>query len=296
MKPQIKKILLVDGNNYLYRIYFALYKALKKEDDYNLILHSLIYNLEKLLLNLKIDYCFFAFDFKKTTFRNDLYKDYKKDRPKMPEKLYKCMQLFETYLDKRNIHALKKENYEADDVIASLITHFYQNDNLFYILSSDIDLCQLIKKNVIFLNISKKILNPDFWTEEEFFNKFNFLPSQIIDYKSMVGDPSDNIKGVEKVGVKTAIKLLNNYTNIENIFLNANNLDKKLKDIFLLDETKDILKKNQTLIKLVDNLYLSDQEKIIFKSLKINNDLFEFLIEHKLQKILIFLKEKKNYQ
>lgn len=179
----------------------------------------------KLINSIKPSHIGVAFDTKGPTFRNDLYIEYKANRSEAPDELKLQLDLISKKLPNTNISSFSQELYEADDILGTLSNKLSSdNSNEIYIFSGDSDLHQLVKKNVFVITTTRtgeiKIFN-----EQEIQNTYLGLsPNQIIDFKSLTGDTSDNIPGIPGVGKKTAIKLLNEYKTMDNLFSKISNI------------------------------------------------------------------------
>ena len=231
------KIILVDGNSLMFRSYYATaYTGNLMKNSKGLFTNA-IFGFCNMLTKLKEeehDYIFVAFDAGKHTFRHQAYKDYKGGRKAMPEEFKVQIPYIKKYLDILNIKHVEMDEFEADDLIAS-VSELALNANVdeIKVLSGDKDLLQLVRNNVHVTLTKKGITDLDDYTSQNFFEKMGFNPSQVPDYKGLVGDSSDNLPGIKGIGEKTALKLLNEYNTLENIIANANELKGKTKDLIL---------------------------------------------------------------
>lgn len=261
-----KKILIIDGTYLAYRSYFAMNKSnviLTDENGFSTNTILLFFRTLFTLINEhKPTHLFIAFDAKGKTFRHQIYNQYKDGRAKMPIEFYKQMDLIKDILNNLNITNIEKEGFEADDLIAKVCSLYNGEQKL--IFSADQDLNQLIDENT---NIIKKykdtiiILNL-----QNFKDIYGFEPYQVVDYKAIVGDSSDNFFGIKGIGPKTAIKLLEEFETLENIYSNLENIKPNWATKF--EEFKDIAFRDQKIAKLVTNF---DLENISLENLKISN-------------------------
>ncbi|AZG68570.1 5'-3' exonuclease [Mycoplasma struthionis] len=222
----MQKLLIVDGTFLAYRSYYAMVynkaaPVLQTEQgiETNAIV-SFFNTLLSLIKNYDITHLYIAFDSHIKTFRHEMYSDYKAGRQKAPNSFYTQLDLIQDLLNHLNIKNNYFNGFEADDIIAKVVKKFDNKDIL--IFSGDQDLNQLISYNVSIIKKVKSefiILNND-----NFLNYYDFKPSQVIDYKAMVGDNSDNFKGIAGIGPKTASSLLKEYGTLENIYENINNI------------------------------------------------------------------------
>ena len=231
----MEKILLVDGNLLLFRAFYAAY-AINKNSA-NLPTHLFFKSILDAINQEDPQYLFIAFDAHAKTKRHQLFQDYKAGRQSPPPEIYQQKQLIASLLDLAKIKQWEQAGDEADDLIATLATK-YCNQYQIVIFSEDKDLLQLVQSNIEILAKDKKDkksylkINPN-----NFKDFYQIEPWQILDYKAIAGDSSDNLKGVKGIGDKTAISLLNQYQNLENIYENLDQLTKSQQTKFI--DSKD---------------------------------------------------------
>lgn len=233
----MKKIILVDGNNLMFRSFFAT------SSMGNLMINSKGYPTNALfgftnMINKIIDeekpsYIAVAFDIGKS-FRHAKYKDYKAGRNATPNELLVQLDKVKELLDVMGIMHIELENYEADDIIGTLSKMAYDDKDFeSLVVSSDKDLLQLINEETVVKHLkSKDYIRYDLST---FRDSYGIDPIRMIDLKALMGDVSDNIKGVKGVGEKTALKLLQQYGSLSNIYNNIDNIKGALHDKLLND-------------------------------------------------------------
>lgn len=222
----MKNLILVDGNNLLFRSYYATaYNGNFMKNSKGFPTNGLFgftNMINKILEEEKPTHIIVAFD-KGKTFRHEKYKDYKAGRIEMPDELKLQFPVAKELLTKMGITYYEIENYEADDIIGTF-AEFCENDPEYTgtIISSDKDLLQLITKTV---NI-KLLKSKDYirYTEESFKSEWGIDPINIIDLKALMGDSSDNIKGVKGIGEKGALKLLHEYKTLDGIYENIDKI------------------------------------------------------------------------
>lgn len=222
----MKNLILVDGNNLLFRSYYATaYNGNFMKNSKGFPTNGLFgftNMINKILEEEKPTHIIVAFD-KGKTFRHVKYKDYKAGRIEMPDELKLQFPVAKELLTKMGITYYEIENYEADDIIGTF-AEFCENDPEYTgtIISSDKDLLQLVTKTV---NI-KLLKSKDYvrYTEESFKSDWGIDPINIIDLKALMGDSSDNIKGVKGIGEKGALKLLHEYKTLDGIYENIDNI------------------------------------------------------------------------
>lgn len=222
----MKNLILVDGNNLLFRSYYATaYNGNFMKNSKGFPTNGLFgftNMINKILEEEKPTHIIVAFD-KGKTFRHEKYKDYKAGRIEMPDELKLQFPVAKELLTKMGITYYEIENYEADDIIGTF-AEFCENDPEYTgtIISSDKDLLQLVTKTV---NI-KLLKSKDYirYTEESFKSEWGIDPINIIDLKALMGDSSDNIKGVKGIGEKGALKLLHEYKTLDGIYENIDKI------------------------------------------------------------------------
>ena len=203
-----KKLYLVDGSNQAFRAFFAIQNDMRSPDGFpTSALFGFTSMLRKMLENVEPDYMCVLFD-QGLSFRNDLYPDYKGQRPDMPEDLREQWPHFIPLCKEWGVHALSMEGFEADDIIGTL-AQFAEDDLQVTIVSNDKDFAQLVTPNVKLLRFGRggeDLLGPEAVNE-----KWGVRPDQIIDLLALMGDKSDNIPGVPGVGPKKAAQFINKY-------------------------------------------------------------------------------------
>ncbi|NLD78797.1 MAG: DNA polymerase I [Mollicutes bacterium] len=289
----MKKVILIDGNNLLFRSYYATAYSgnmMKNSKGFPTnALYGFINMINKIINEEKPSYIAVALD-KGKTFRHDEYSEYKAGRIEAPDELKSQIGVAKTLLDYLGIKYFEAVGYEADDIIGTfsqMITN--SNDYEGLIVSSDKDLLQLISNKVIVkLLKTKESLLMDRATFEK---EYGISPIKIIDLKSLQGDSSDNIPGVKGIGEKTALKLLQDYQSLENIYVNIEEIKGKLKDK-LLDgkESAFMSKQLATIYKEVPNLgtieslkYLGPNEEKLY-NLYEELEFYSFLKKNKIVK------------
>ena len=277
-----ERVLIIDGNNLIYSSFFAS-QSFKKEIKMGgvfLFLRVLISVIKKFGYgNILV-----VFDGGGENFRKKLLPSYKSQREKMPENLLEQVKIVKELLTTCKIANMQLDNCEADDVIASFVSqNSKKNPELvFDVFTRDKDLMQLINKNINVLKYkNKKIF---LYTEDDFFQEYNFHPTNYLDYLSLLGDKIDNIKGVNGIGKVGAKNLIQQFSSVENIFLALDN-KRKLETLSkLLENNKKLVLKNKEIIDLKKDIKLSiDVKKCRFSlgSLKNDKELRKFCWENK---------------
>jgi len=217
-----KILYLLDGHAIAYRAYFALTSGgstrwATSSGEPTAGIYGFASMLLKLLEQEEPDYLAVSFDTGKT-FRHEMYPDYKGTRAKMPDDLRSQIERIREMVDCFNIPRIEVENYEADDVIGSLATWATVKEGLgVKIITGDRDLLQLVNNRIVVALPNKNGSNDDYFAEDVE-ARLGVLPSQVVDYKALLGDTSDNIPGVKGVGEVTAVKLIHEYGTLDNIY------------------------------------------------------------------------------
>ena len=229
----MKRVVLIDGNSLMYKAYFATaYSGNLMKNSKGLYTNAIFAfcNMFENIMNTEYDYILVAFDKGKKTFRHDLLESYKGGRSPMPEELRLQIPFIKEFLDVVKIKRYEVDLYEADDIIGTIANEASLKDFHVDIYSSDKDLLQLINKNTD-VHLSKRGLTDTLdLNVDNFYEHFNIRYDQFIDYKAIMGDPSDNLPGISGVGEKTAVKLLSEYDSLDNIINNVDLIKGKLQE------------------------------------------------------------------
>ncbi|MGG6433638.1 DNA polymerase I [Anoxybacillus sp. D401a] len=225
------KLVLIDGNSIAYRAFFALPLLHNDKGIHTNAIYGFTMMLMKLIEEEKPTHMLVAFDAGKTTFRHEVYTEYKGGRQKTPPELSEQFPFLRELLDAYNIRTYELENYEADDIIGTLATRAEKEGFDVIIISGDRDLTQLVSER-IHVHVTKKgMTDLERYTPQYVFEKYGLTPAQIVDLKGLMGDASDNIPGVPGVGEKTALKLLKEYGTVEHVLASLEHISgKKLKE------------------------------------------------------------------
>ena len=222
----MEKIILVDGNNLLFRSYYATaYNGNFMKNSKGFPTNGLFgftNMINKIILEEKPVYMIVAFD-KGKTFRHEKYDSYKGGRQETPNELKMQFPKAKELLTAMGIKYYEIDNYEADDIIGTFAEYCNKDsDYVGTIISSDKDLLQLISSDVDIKLLKQK----DYirYNEETFFEAYGIEPKKVVDLKALMGDPSDNIPGVKGIGEKTALKLLQQYGSLDGIYENIDNI------------------------------------------------------------------------
>ena len=249
----MNKIVLVDGNNLMFRSYYATAytgNLMKNSKGFPTnALYGFISMINKIIEEEQPKYMVVAFDIGKN-FRHEKYENYKAGRMETPTELKEQMPVAKKILDAMGIKHIEVENYEADDIIGTISKMAYDDHNFeALIVSSDKDLLQLINEEVeVKLLKTKGFIK---YKPDNFYLDYGIKPIRMIDLKALMGDPSDNVPGVKGIGEKTALKLLQEYESLENIYANIDNIKGALHDKLVND------KENAFFSKEICTIYLN---------------------------------------
>ncbi len=217
------KLVLVDGSSYLFRAFHGLPPLMANGHPTGAI-YGVLNMLQKLINDEQPDNIAIIFDAKGKTFRNDIYPDYKANRPPMPDDLREQIEPLHKIIKAQGLPLVIVEYVEADDVIGTLSKQAKQQGYRVVISTGDKDMAQLVCEQVTLINTMNNVV----MDEATVFEKFQVRPNQIIDYLALMGDSSDNIPGVPKVGPKTASKWLSEYPSLQAVMDNSESIKGKV--------------------------------------------------------------------
>jgi DNA polymerase-1 len=266
MDKKLKKLVLIDGNAIIHRAYHALPPLTTKKGELVNAVYGFSSILLKVLNDLKPDYILASFDLAAPTFRHKEYKDYKATRVKAPDDLYAQIGRVKEVVRAFNIPIFEKEGFEADDVIGTMATQAEKNPEGIetIIVTGDLDTLQLVNPKVKIYALRRGMSDIVVYDEKAVEDRYGLKPEQMVDYKGLRGDPSDNIPGVKGIGEKTATELLKKYGTIENVYKNLAEIKGAVKDKLERDKSQAILSKH--LSEIVLNVPLEiDLEKAVMK-------------------------------
>ena len=242
------KLLLIDGSSVAFRAFFALYHQIDRFKSPTGLHTNAIYGfnlmLDHMMKRIEPTHILVAFDAGKTTFRTEMFADYKAGRAKTPDEFREQFPFIRQMLDAMGIMHYELSQYEADDIIGTLDKMAERTDIPFdvTIVSGDKDLIQLTDENTV-VEISKKgVAEFEEFTPAYLMEKMGITPTQFIDLKALMGDKSDNIPGVTKIGEKTGLKLLTEFGSLEGIYEHIDSMKaSKMKENLIADKEKAFL-------------------------------------------------------
>jgi len=217
-KIKNKKLILIDGNALMHRAYHALPPLTTKKGEVVNAVYGFTSVLLKVIKELKPDYMIAAFDVAGGTFRDKIYDKYKAGRVKPDQEFYDQIPKIKDVVRVLNIPIIEKKGFEADDIIGTLAKKASMEQLDTMIVTGDLDVLQLVDDNTKIFTLRKGIKDTVVYDQKAVEERYGLTPSQIIDFKGLRGDPSDNIPGVKGIGEKGAIDLLKKFGSIEKIY------------------------------------------------------------------------------
>lgn len=248
-----KRLIIIDSNSIIHRAYHALPPLTTKKGELVNAIYGFLLVFFKAIKDFQPDFVVAAFDFPAPTFRHKKFKEYKAKRPPAPEELYQQIPKVKEILEGFNVPIFEKEGFEADDIIGT-IAHLAPKRQVLpkietIILSGDLDALQLVDSQTKVYALRKGVKDIVLYDEAEAEKKYGLKPHQLLDFKALRGDPSDNIPGVTGIGEKTATSLLLKFGSLENIYKEIEENSEKTKNL------KPKLK--ETLLKYKEQAFLS---------------------------------------
>ena len=226
-EDNMEKLILIDGNSLINRAFYALPILNNVKGELVNAVYGFANMLIRAINDYKPDYIAVAFDLHAPTFRHKMYAEYKAGRRKMPDELALQLPILKDMLRLMNIKILEKETYEADDIIGTMSRRFPVKS---IILTGDRDSLQLINDNVDVYLTKRGLSEILAVNDENIVENFGFNASQVVDFKSLAGDSSDNIPGVPGIGEKTAVDLLQKYGSLDGVYEHLDDCTPKMKD------------------------------------------------------------------
>ncbi len=226
----MKPFLLIDGNAIMHRAFHALPPLTNVRGEVTNAVYGFCSMLLTVMAEVKPEYVAVCFDRPAPTFRKELYEKYQQHRPKMPDDLVPQMGMIHEVLAAMRIPVFEMDGFEADDVIGTLSVQAIEADTEteVIVVSGDRDLLQLVNGQVKMLAPLTGIKKTILYDREKVIEKFGVDPKQMIDYKALVGDPSDGYNGVAGIGPKTASDLLQKYETVEGVYAHLGEISSKV--------------------------------------------------------------------
>lgn len=214
----MKKIAIIDSYALAHRSYHALPPLTSPEGVLVNGVYGFMLIFLRMLKDLNPDYVLATFDMAAPTFRHKEYKEYKAKREKMPDNFYEQIQIIKNLLKEFGVPILEKEGYEADDIIGSIVEKIKDKNVECVIVTGDLDTLQLINGKVSVYTFRRGLQDRFIYDIEKVKERFEIEPEQLIDWKALRGDPSDNVPGVPSVGEKTAQELIKTFGTLDNLY------------------------------------------------------------------------------
>lgn len=289
-----KKLVLLDGNSLFNRAFFALPPLMNKKGFYTNAIYGFATMTNSIIESHHPDYMAVAFDLKAPTFRHQQYGDYKAGRKGMPDELRMQVEPLKKMVDAMGIARAEFEGYEADDIIGTLSAYGEEEGLEVIIVTGDKDALQLASQNTTILITKKGISEVEAYDDKMVFERYGLTPTEFIDLKALMGDKSDNIKGVAGIGEKTGIKLLQEYKSIEGIYDNIDSIKGATKTKLENDKESAFLSKK--LAKIVRNMPIElDLEELAYKGANVA-ELAEMYRDFEFTSLLSKLSKSEGYE
>lgn len=246
-----KRLIIIDSNALIYRAYHALPPLSTRKGEIVNAVYGFLLVFFKAVKELKPDFVVATFDLPSPTFRSKIFKEYKAKRPRAPDELYEQIPKVKEFLKAFKVPIYEKEGFEADDIIgtiaktASRKIAYPQTETI--ILTGDLDALQLIGKNTKVYTFKKGVKDTIFYDEEMVKSRYGIAPEQLVDFRGLKGDPSDNIPGVLGIGEKTAADLIKKFETLEKLYKAIEEKSPKSKNISQKIREKLIQSKEQAL-------------------------------------------------
>lgn len=229
----MKKFIIIDGNAILHRAWHAIPQLNTKDGIMINAAFGFTSMFLKIISELKPDYICSTFDMRAKTFRHEKYEDYKAGRVKQPDELYNQIPIIKEILQSFDVPIFEKSGYEADDLIGTIAEKMRGNKEIeVYIVTGDMDCLQLVGENIKVYTFKKGITEAFIYNDAAVYERYSLKPSQMIDYKALRGDASDNIPGIRGIGEKTAIELLKKFKTLDGVYrqIAKSNFSQNIKD------------------------------------------------------------------
>lgn len=237
----MKKILLIDGSSLIFRAFYAIRNLTTKDGVFVNGVYGFLNMYYKALELINPTHIFVAFDKGSKTFRHNEFADYKGTRDNAPNEITYQFGILKDLLSSMNVNYLELDEYEADDIIGTIAKLAQKEGFEVDIFTGDRDYLQLVDDNILVYLTKKGISEIKLMNTESILEEYDLSPKQLIDVKALQGDSSDNIPGVKGVGEKTALKLIQEYGNLENLYENIDNFKGKLKENLVNEKDKAYL-------------------------------------------------------
>lgn len=285
----MKKLLILDSNSILNRAFYGVRYLSARDGTPTNAIYGFLNILLKLIKEQEPDYICAAFDVKAPTFRHKQYEGYKAQRKPMPEGLAAQMPLAKDVLRAMGVTILEKEGYEADDIIGTVARLCEESEISCFIATGDKDDLQLASdKTKVILTVTKSGYNETIiYDDKAVKEKYHVTPTEFIDVKALMGDPSDNIPGVKGVGEKTAMSLIEKHHSIEYIYENIDGIGLKGAMLQKMKDGREMAFMSKELATINRNTPIEfNAEECVFDGFENNGELYEILKRLELNSII----------
>lgn len=254
MENKPKKLVLIDGNAIIHRAYHALPPLTTKKGELVNAVYGFASTILSVMDRFRPDYVLATFDLAGATFRHKEYKEYKAHRVKADQELYNQIPRVKEVVQALGIPIFEQEGFEADDIIGTMITESEKNgeklENI--IVTGDLDTLQLVSPKTKVYTMRRGLTDSVLYDEERIKERYGLSPGQLVDFKGLRGDPSDNIPGVRGIGEKTACELLKKYETIEKVYAHIGEIKGAAREKLERDKMQAVQSKH--LAKIVRNV------------------------------------------
>jgi len=251
-----KRLIIIDSNAIIHRAYHALPPLTTKKGELVNAIYGFLLVFFKAIREFQPDYIIATFDLPAPTFRHEKFKEYKATRPPIPKDLSSQIPKLKEVIRVLSVPFFEKEGFEADDLISTISRKAKdQKVSEIYILTGDFDTLQLIDEKTKVYILGRGIKESSIYDQRKVVEKFGILPKQMVDFKSLIGDPSDNVPGIAGIGKKTVVQLLKKYGSIQNLYgriKEEKDLKREIKEVLIKNREKVFL--SQDLVKLDENV------------------------------------------
>ena len=256
-EKNFKRYMLVDGNALIHRAFHAIPNLSTKAGEPTNAVYGFSVILLKALKDIKPTHIALTFDLAGPTFRHDKYKEYKATRVKAADELYAQIPRCKEVVADLGIPIYEQSGFEADDMLGTLAEHIKHSNNdhkhfEVIIVTGDLDTLQLVDEHVKVYTLRKGLTDTIIYDPAAVFERYGIKPTQMVDFKAIKGDPSDNIPGVRGIGEKGALDLIKEYGSIEKIYVNLNKLKEKTKKLF--EEQKELVELSLWLSQIIKDV------------------------------------------
>lgn len=258
MQPKKKRLIIIDANSIVHRAFHALPPLTNRRNELVNAVYGFLLVFFKIIRELQPDYVVACFDFPAPTFRHKEFKEYKAKRPPLPKELSCQIPKVKEILKAFEVPIFEKRGFEADDLIGTIsklvLSKKAPSEIEIIVLSGDLDILQLVDPHIKVWILKRGVKEGVLYDEKLIKERYGISPRQLIDFKALRGDPSDNIPGVKGIGEKTAKKLLMKYESLEDIYQKIKRKDledikEQLKSILLKEKKQAFLSKKLATIK-----------------------------------------------